>query len=56
MKLEQLLKELGWSQAELGRRIGVHKNTISNWCSSNKPPEVVIFYLEMKLQLRKLGE
>jgi transcriptional regulator with XRE-family HTH domain len=56
MKLEQLLGSLGWSQAELGRRIDVHRNTVSKWFRDNNPPKVVLLYLELLIELRRVGE
>ena len=40
-ELKSALERLGWSQAELGRRLGVHVNTVTNWVNNGAPPHVV---------------
>jgi transcriptional regulator with XRE-family HTH domain len=54
MDFEGFLVELGWSQAELGRRLGVHPNTILRW-KREGCPKVVLEYLRLKVELRRLG-
>ena len=49
MKIQDYLDKLGWSQKDFGIRLGVSKNTVSNWCLKEKQPKVVLEYLRMKL-------
>lgn len=37
-ELKAALKSLGWSQAELSSRLGIHVNTISKWMKKPKEP------------------
>jgi len=39
-ELRQALSQLGWKQADLCRRIGMGKNTVSSWAASGPPPWV----------------
>lgn len=50
--LQLKLKELGWSQAEFGRRIKRNKNTISNWVKKGTPEEVKR-YLDLLIRLKR---
>ena len=51
--LERYLGILGWSQAELGRRIGVSKTSVSSWSVGRHPvPKVVLLYLELLCRLK----
>jgi transcriptional regulator with XRE-family HTH domain len=53
-ELEQKLEELGWSQAELGRRIRVSQTTVTNWVRGrHSVPYVVLKYLDLLLILRR---
>ena len=45
----QLRTALGWSQVELARRLGVAKQTVSNWENDNIQPSI-----EMLIRLAKL--
>nr|WP_226053428.1 helix-turn-helix domain-containing protein [Dickeya chrysanthemi] len=44
-RLQRALEEAGISQSELGRRVGVNSQTVSNWCNSG------IFPRQEKLEL-----
>lgn len=48
------IRELGWSQAKLGRKLGVTPKTISNWRSAGSAPEYVNSYLDLALQVYRL--
>lgn len=49
------LKEIGWSQAELSRRIRVYPNTVSAWATGKVPvPGYVLSYLEVVRTLVEL--
>lgn len=50
--LEKFLSELGWSGAELARRLGVSYKTVSNWRTSGRVPEYALAYLRLKVWQR----
>jgi len=50
--LKHFIKELGWSQAELARRLKVNKNTVNNWVGG-ETPQVVRLYLELLCRLKE---
>lgn len=57
MSILQLLDELGWSQTLLAKVTGVHQSTVSRWLNRGAtPPKVVLAYLELRLQLKRLTE
>lgn len=45
---------LGWSQAELARRLGLHYNSVSKWVSSGNIPDYVAEYLRVMTGLHHL--
>jgi transcriptional regulator with XRE-family HTH domain len=45
------LRTLGWSQAELCRRLGLHRNTASKWRET--VPKYVAEYLRVSLLLKE---
>lgn len=49
------LRDLGWSQAELAERLGVHGNTVSNWVKTGDAPRYAEAYLGMGVRLRRIG-
>ena len=51
--LNAALVELGWSRNELARRLGLHRNTVSNW--GNALPPYALAYLRLMLGLRRLS-
>ncbi len=36
-RLQQLLKDLGWSQSEMARRVGVTAQSVQAWCGGVTP-------------------
>lgn len=52
MDIRDKLKELGLSQRELSRRCNVCENTMSSWM--DKPPRVLVLYLDLLLDIRRL--
>ena len=48
-RIEELRTALGWSQVELAKRLGVAKQTVSNWENENIQPSI-----EMLVRLAKL--
>lgn len=43
------LKALGWSKAELARRLGIHPNSVSKW---DRPPQYAMAYVRLALEVR----
>ena len=39
-RIDSLRRALGWSQVELAKRLGVTKQTVSNWENDNIQPSV----------------
>ena len=48
-RIQELRGALGWSQVELAKRLGVAKQTVSNWENENIQPSI-----EMLVRLSKL--
>ena len=49
------LSELGWSRLELGRRLGVHRNTVGGWrlgSADELVPEYVVAYLGAVMRVK----
>ncbi len=46
------LKELGWSQAELARRMGIHVNTVGAW--GRRAPRYVAAFLILCVQVKRI--
>ena len=56
LELSAILKELGWSGAELGRRVDVHEKTVSKWRNGHRDvPGPVAVYLNLALAVKRLG-
>ena len=55
-ELKEHLKYLGWSQAELARRVTVDKNTVTRWMKSGVIPGATAAFVEIKVKARKMGE
>lgn len=55
LDLEVTMGELGYSGAELSRRLGVHENAVRRWRKSGRVPGPVVAYLELVLALSRLG-
>ena len=52
-ELREYLDILGWSQAELGRRIGVSGTSVSSWVKGrHSVPKVVLLYLGILCRLK----
>lgn len=46
---------MDWSQAELGRRLGVHVNTVSAWATGKVAvPAYVVEYLRVMLLAKEM--
>ena len=48
------LELLGWSQAELARRLGIHQNTITKW--RNEPPKYAAEYLKVCVMAKRMAD
>lgn len=49
MRIQELRGSFGWSQVELAKRLGVVKQTVSNWENENIQPSI-----EMLVRLARL--
>ena len=50
------LNAIGWSQADLGRRIKAHPNTISGWATGSHPiPGSVEAYLRLVVAFKAVS-
>jgi DNA-binding XRE family transcriptional regulator len=45
------LRELGWNRTELGKRLGLNKNTISRW---KEPREYAMAYLRLAIDISRV--
>ncbi len=55
-EIEGFLTELGWTQAELARRVGVHPNTVSAWAQGRRRvPGAVVVYLSLAMDVKRLA-
>jgi hypothetical protein len=52
--LEKYLVEMGWSQAKLGRMMGVDPHTVGHWMRSERCPVSVLKYLELRIAIKNL--
>ena len=46
------LTELGWSKAELARRMGIHVNTVGAW--GKKAPSYIAAFLTLCVQVHRI--
>lgn len=53
--LAAVLLALGWNQADLARRLGVHRNTVSAWATGKvEIPGPVLAYLDLAVKASRL--
>lgn len=52
--METMLKQLGWTKAELARRLGLQRTTVSGW--GNDAPGYALAYLALALKLKAVGD
>lgn len=50
--MKKVLQELGWSKAELARRLGLSANAVSAW--GDLPPRYAQAYLDLALRVKRL--
>lgn len=55
LTVDQALDVLGWSQAELARRLDVHENTVLGWKATGAPGYAQA-YLRLAMDVRALGQ
>ncbi len=48
------MRELGWSQAQLAERLGLHRNSLGHW--GEKAPEYALAYLRLAVKAKALGD
>ena len=54
-ELASVLAQLGWTQAELGRRLGMAPDTMSRWATGKVPmPVWLTAHVGLLLELREL--
>ena len=54
IELQEKLHELGWSQAELSRKLDVSGNTVSRWATGKVPVSgCAVKYVELCLEFRR---
>ncbi|MFG1378895.1 helix-turn-helix domain-containing protein [Xanthobacter autotrophicus] len=41
--IRRILDTTGWTQAEMGRRIGIHKDTIQDWLQGRTRPRPGVY-------------
>ena len=57
MDIIGLMASLGWSQASLGRRVGVHAETVANWVHGrSRVPKAVLLYMTVLVRLKEIGD
>lgn len=54
--MKSALERMGWSQANFGRRLGVHVNTVTNWAQAPEIPSHVAEYLRVCELARQMLE
>lgn len=47
--------DLGWSYADLGKRLGVHPNTYGRW-KKRGLPEYAVAYLGLAIRLKRIRD
>lgn len=55
-RLDQKLGMLGWSQAEVARRLGKSETTFTRWRRAGEIPAYVEAYLDLAGQLKTANE
>ena len=54
--MKELLKKVGWTQAEFARQISVNKDTVNSWCQGEVDSgayRLAIKYLTLLVQVTK---
>jgi transcriptional regulator with XRE-family HTH domain len=54
-RFRQCLTALGWSGAEVSRRLGTHVNTVTWWMTKGEPPKYAMAYLDLALEVKRLA-
>lgn len=50
------LESIGWKKADFSRAMGVHRNSVSEWCSENgQPPVWAQRYAQLLVKLKLLA-
>lgn len=53
--VREILRITDWSQAELGRQVGVHEATVSRWLDDQTPNRPTLVMLRMVLEQARAG-
>lgn len=52
-----MMHELGWTQAELSKRVETHRNVVSRWMNGHtRVPGAVIAFLKLTVKLRRIAQ
>ena len=54
--MKRRLERIGWSQAELARRLGVTPAVVTRWVNEDRVPEYAIAYLDLAFDLAHLRD
>ena len=55
--LRDMMHELGWTQAELSKRVETHRNVVSRWMNGHtRVPGAVIAFLKLTVKLRRIAQ
>jgi plasmid maintenance system antidote protein VapI len=52
--LEQMLLDLGWSQAKLAQLMSVGPHTVGRWIREESAPRSVLMFMELRMAMKKL--
>ena len=50
-EMTEIIRDLGWTNLDLGMRVGAHRNTVTRWAKSSEVPGPVAAYLRLVKRL-----
>ena len=55
-EFREALKAIGWKQTDFARAMGLHRNSVSDWCSeAGQPPVWAQRYVQLLVKLKSLA-